>query len=108
MRDNKAYVYILRVSSDGIYKIGVSKNVEKRVKQLQTGNPEPIEIVKTFLSEYPYKVESVMHRRFNRNHVQGECYYLSEQDIETFEESCKVCETNFSIMDDMQNHRYWL
>ena len=108
MRDNKSYVYILKVSSDGIYKVGVSKNVEKRVKQLQTGNPEKIEIVKTFLSDYPYKIESVLHRSYQRNHVQGECYYLSEKDIENFEERCSICEQNFSIMEDMNSHRYWL
>ncbi|MCM1221537.1 MAG: GIY-YIG nuclease family protein [Lachnospiraceae bacterium] len=102
----KAYVYILKVSPDGVYKIGVSKDVEKRVKQLQTGNPESIEIVKKFLSNYPYKIESVMHRRFQYNHVQGECYYLSEHDIETFEESCSICETNFSLLEDIESYNY--
>lgn len=106
MRDNKAYVYILKVNSDGIYKVGVSKNVERRVKQLQTGNPEPIEIVKTFLSEYPYKIESLLHRRFKRNQVQGECYYLSEQDIQTFEENCAISERNLSIMEEMEYMNY--
>ena len=100
---NKAYIYLLKVSSDGIYKIGVSKNVEKRVKQLQTGNPEPIEIVKTFLSQYPYKIENVLHRRFKTNNVQGECFYMSEKDIENFEEDCKVCEENFTLFDDYEN-----
>lgn len=99
MRD-KAYVYIIKVSPDGIYKIGVSKNPEKRIKQLQTGNPEKIELIKTFLSSYPYKMENVFHRRFKRNHVQGECYYLSQEDIEHFEESCRICETNFEIMEE--------
>lgn len=108
MRDNKGYVYILKVSSDGIYKIGVSKNVERRVKQLQTGNAEPIEIIRTFLSDYPYKVESVLHRKFQREHVHGECYYLSEKDINSFEDYCSILETNFSIQEDMKSPTYWL
>ena len=45
----KSYVYLIKISNEGIYKIGVSKDVNKRVKQLQTGNPEQIEIIKTFL-----------------------------------------------------------
>lgn len=105
MRD-RAYVYLLKVSSEGIYKIGVSRNVERRVKQLQTGNPEPIEIVKTFLSQYPYKIENVLHRRYRLNHVQGECFYLSKDDIEHFEESCKICETNFEILDERNDPYY--
>ena len=99
----QAYVYIIKVSSEGIYKVGVSKNVKRRVKQLQTGNPEPIEIVKTFLSNYPYKIESVLHRRFKINHVHGECYYLSKQDIENFEENCALSERNFGILEEMEN-----
>ena len=107
MRD-KSYVYLLKVSSDGIYKIGVSKDVKKRVKQLQTGNPEPIEIVKTFLSQYPFKIESVLHRRYRLNHVYGECYYLDKKDIDNFEENCSICETNFTIMDERNNPYYYL
>ncbi len=99
----KSFVYLLKVSNEGIYKIGVSKNVEKRVKQLQTGNPEPIEILKSFLSQYPYKLESVLHRRYNYNHVQGECFYMEQKDIDNFEEDCLILETNFKILDEMNN-----
>ena len=48
-----AFVYLLKIQENGIYKIGVSKNVEKRVKQLQTGNTEQIYLVNKFHSNYP-------------------------------------------------------
>lgn len=99
----KGYVYLLKVSNEGIYKIGVSKNVEKRVKQLQTGNPEEIEIIKKFLSKYPYKVESVLHRRYNYKLAHGECFYLEQKDIDNFEEDCLISETNFEILEDYEN-----
>lgn len=99
----KSYVYLLKVSSEGIYKIGVSKDVNKRVKQLQTGNPEPIEIIKTFLSKYPYKIESILHRRYNYKHVQGECFYLEQKDIDNFEEDCLISETNFQCLEELNN-----
>lgn len=105
MRD-KAYVYLLKVSGEGIYKIGVSKNVERRVKQLQTGNPEKIEIIKTFLSQYPYKIENVLHRRYKVKHVFGECFQLTNEDINHFEESCRICETNFEILDERNDPYY--
>ena len=78
----KSYVYLLKVSSEGIYKIGVSKDVNKRIKQLQTGNPETIYLINKFHSEYAYKIESVLHRRFKSKHVQGECFYLEPKDID--------------------------
>ena len=102
MRD-KSYVYLLKVSSDGIYKIGVAKDVNRRVKQLQTGNPEEIQILKTFHSQYPYKIESYLHRKYKRNNVLGECFYLSNKDINEFDETCKMCETNFEIMETWNN-----
>lgn len=54
------YVYVLRAGTDH-YKIGVSKNVEKRVADLQTSNPELIEIVTTKLIEDSYSIENSLH-----------------------------------------------
>lgn len=99
----KSNVYLLKVSPDGIYKIGVAKNVNRRVKQLQTGNPEKIEIIRVFPTNYPFKIESYLHRKHSYNHVQGECYYMSEQDIKDFDETCSLCERNFEIMENINN-----
>lgn len=101
----KSFVYLLKVSDD-IYKIGVSKNVNKRVKQLQTGNPDIIEIIETFPSQYPYKVESVLHRRYNYKNIHGECFKLDKKDIEDFKKYCLTCETNFKCLEDMENHYF--
>lgn len=104
----KSYVYLIKISNEGIYKIGVSKDVNKRVKQLQTGNPEKIEIIKTFLSKYPYKIESVLHRRYKYKNVQGECFYLEQKDIDNFDEDCLICETNFQCMEDSMNNYFYI
>ena len=45
---DKRYVYILKTSDD-VYKIGVAKDVESRVRQLQTGSVEEITLVNKFL-----------------------------------------------------------
>ena len=49
----KGYVYLL---TDGeFFKIGVTKgSIEKRIKKLQTGNPNNIAIVNYHLTEYPF------------------------------------------------------
>ena len=51
----KGYVYLL---TDGeFFKIGVTRgSIEKRIKKLQTGNPDNIVIVNYHLTEYPFKL----------------------------------------------------
>ena len=44
---HKRYVYLLK-TDDNRYKIGVSVNVERRIKQLQTGCSDKIMIVDKF------------------------------------------------------------
>ena len=50
------------------YKIGVtrSNNFEKRKKELQTGNASEILVSKTFKSDYPFKLENILHCHFRR------------------------------------------
>lgn len=72
------------------YKIGVTKrSVEKRIKQLKTGNPDEILLVKQFECEYYRKVESWLHRKHAAKRVEGEWFILDEDDIKIFEDDCK-------------------
>jgi hypothetical protein len=52
-------------TDDNFFKIGISENPNKRVKQLQTGNGSRLRIVKTF--ENPSKIysERLMERRLH-------------------------------------------
>jgi len=63
------YVYLfLEIDSAGqeTYKIGITKNdPNKRIKQLQTGNPRKIELLKTYSSENYLKVEKWLHRKYS-------------------------------------------
>ena len=43
--DKSVSIYIIRHGNQRIYKIGISDKPEKRVKQLQTGNPYPLKII---------------------------------------------------------------
>lgn len=54
------YVYMLKVG-DKHYKVGVALNVQSRVKDLQTSNPNVIEVVTTKLVEETYKIEGSLH-----------------------------------------------
>lgn len=59
-KNNPGYVYVIRAGNN--YKIGVAKNPEERLKNLQTGNPEELILEYSEFRNEPYKVEKVVHR----------------------------------------------
>ena len=99
---DKRYVYILKTSDD-VYKIGVAKDVESRVRQLQTGSVEEITLVNKFLSEFPFKIESTLHRKYNRNRINGEWYYLTEENLNSCINDCEKMEKNFKCLVEAKN-----
>ena len=99
---DKRYVYILKTSDD-VYKIGVAKDVESRVRQLQTGSVEEITLVNKFLSEFPFKIESTLHRKYNSNRINGEWYYLTEENLNSFINDCEKMEKNFKCLVEAKN-----
>jgi len=65
-------LYVL--SCNDLIKIGITNNIDKRVKTLQTGNPHPI-IVEYVESRYkPHKAEQYLHRAFHKNRISGEWF----------------------------------
>lgn len=99
---NKRYVYLLK-TPENVFKIGVAKNIDKRIKSLQTGCADKITLVDKFLSNYPFKIESTLHRRYEDVKVNGEWYYLTNENINNFQNDCKLMEGNFKCLDEMQN-----
>ena len=91
-------VYLLKSSYTGYYKIGVSKNPAKRVKQLQTGTSENIEIIHSFTSEYPYKLECALHNHFTMYKVNREWYNLPIESHFDFIEICNRFEKNIILI----------
>ena len=63
-------VYFIRQS--GFVKIGVSADPEKRIRELQTGNPEPLELLHTEGGGYHREAE--LHQRFADLWVNGEWF----------------------------------
>lgn len=91
----KKYVYLLQSLENGYYKIGVSKNPQKRIDQLQTGNSSEIKLKYVFLSEIPYKVESSIKNYYLSYRKKGEWFDLPLLEEQKFIEKCKNIE--FSI-----------
>lgn len=84
-------VYLLGEFSDcGRFKIGVSKNpVNRRLKQLQTGNSNEIFVVNEYKTKNYREVERYLHRKYNPDKAMGEWFELSHDDVINFTKTAK-------------------
>lgn len=96
-------IYLIKSLNEGIYKIGVSKNPNKRLKEIQTGNPAPVEIVQLYETEMAYKVEKALHNRYSHFNTHGEWFELSIKEEMSFLETCASIEKTFKDLKNLGN-----
>ena len=78
------FVYLIgEINSDNKYKIGSTraKSINKRLKQLQTGNSNELFIKSFYETDKPFKLETMLHNRFKDNNVIGEWFEMKEDEI---------------------------
>ena len=101
------YVYLIgEMDNKGRYKIGSTKakDVNKRLKQLQTGNSSELFIKESYETEHPFKLEKMLHNHFKSSNLIGEWFELSESDTEAFR---KVCEEKEKIISSLKNNPFY-
>lgn len=101
------YVYLIgEVGDEGRYKIGSTraKNVNTRMKQLQTGNSSELYIVQFYETDYPFKLEKMLHNHFKSRNLIGEWFELSESDVEAFK---GVCEEKMRVVESLKNNPFY-
>lgn len=69
---------IYLISDGNYYKIGHSKNPEKRLAQLQTGQGRKLFLVKTWETDNDLAVEKRLHKMFWQNKTRGEWFNFSQ------------------------------
>jgi hypothetical protein len=75
------FVYVARESISGRYKIGISKNPERRIKELNIGNPEELELVAVYKANKPgYQSEINAHKCNGLIRIRSE-WFDAESDI---------------------------
>ena len=97
------YVYLIGEKDNiGKYKIGSTKakDVNKRLKQLQTGNSSELFIKEYYETEHPFKLEKMLHNHFKSSNLIGEWFELSENDIEAFRGVCEEKEKTIEALKD--------
>lgn len=75
----QGWVYIAKC--ENTYKIGwTGQDPEKRIANMRTGNPLPIELIGTIRGTIV--LESMLHRQFASKRSAGEWFFLEPDDIE--------------------------
>lgn len=96
-------IYLIQSLENGYYKIGVSKNPNRRLSTLQTGNSSKLKLVITYQTDLAYKIEKSLHNKFSHTNKIGEWFDLSVVEALTFVESCKKIEENFIFLKENGN-----
>lgn len=96
------FVYLIcDLDKVNAYKIGVTKNIiDKRKKELQTGNSSELHICNYYETEHPYKIESMLHNRFHLNNIKNEWFELTDEQAMSFIDECKKCDIIISALKD--------
>ena len=99
-------VYLIRNQSAAgdCYKIGFTKNVKQRLKNLQTGNPNPLDVVCTFASTQASLLETVLHRTFRVENIRDEWFQLTDEQVSLFLDECATIEKTLNLL---KENTYW-
>ncbi len=79
---NSCYVYFILNSDSNAIKIGRAKDVEKRLKSLQTGSPAKLQLiskVRVASEKEAAKKEKLIHQQFKESRITGEWFRCSPE-----------------------------
>lgn len=76
------YVYILNVTDTDIYKIGYSKNANKRIDSIKTSSPLEIKLLKVYKCYNALQLEKELHNLFKSNRTNREWFKLNSNDLD--------------------------
>lgn len=97
----KSYIYVFCDPAQNLYKIGVTKNLySKGMKQLQTGNGTELHLVTYHETYFPYRMETLLHNKFQFKRGHGEWFRLSIEDLTSFKKICQLFENVIEQLKD--------
>jgi hypothetical protein len=96
----KIYLISAYLNGETLYKIGIThRDVEKRLKELKTGNAAELKIVEVFESKWATKIEINFHVSLaSKNIGGGEWFVLTNDDVDNFICKCKMLHENFELL----------
>ena len=88
---NWCYVYLMRDTTNGYHKIGISNKPEYREKTLQSEKPsiEMLACKKFPTRKIAEAIESALHTAYSQQRVRGEWFNLNDEDVAAIIETLK-------------------
>lgn len=103
-------VYLIKQKNTDLYKIGITKNANKRKLQIQTGSPQKIEILYLYESEMASKIERFFHKKYFHtkfdetfDKIEGEWFKLNPKEVLSFNDDCQKIEDGFKLLKELDN-----
>lgn len=104
-------VYLINQLNTELYKIGVSKNVNNRLLQLQTGSAVKCQVVKFYETKNAYKIEKVLHQKYwsmkyddhDFKTLVGEWFKLDVNIVLNFINDCEFINQNIEFLKKNDN-----
>jgi predicted GIY-YIG superfamily endonuclease len=81
-RERKGFVYLIRNRDTGTYKIGISKNVDRRLRTLNSAAGGGLELIHTIESTDMRRTERELHERYALAQLHNEWFALEDEDVE--------------------------
>lgn len=99
------YIYLMESirDYDTIYKIGYSKNPNKRIKNIQTGNDGLVKIIEVFETKHGKKLETFLHNLYSHKRKNMEWFDLNIDDINLFQINCSKIENSLDIFSKLKS-----
>lgn len=76
-------IYIIKIKDTDYYKIGVSQNHCRRIRDISSCMPFTIELLYVNNHENAYQIEHEVHQMMKDKYVKSEWFILSEKEYET-------------------------
>ena len=81
-RNRAGYVYVLAVpNTPGLFKIGRTVDLDDRLRTFNVKLPFPVQYEHTIKSRDCYALETMLHRLFAAQRVEGEFFTLDNADL---------------------------
>ena len=99
------HVYFIRSGKKGDIKIGKSNDPEKRMAELQTGNPKILRLIATIpckSEQEAFDLEKALHKTFKSRWLHGEWFHrnIRLKDIEKAKAKARERDRHLDNIDD--------
>lgn len=90
-RKKSDLLYILKHKNiNDYYKIGITYDIEARIKQLSTASPFGIEVIKLIHNDKVSKIEKELHNTYSNKRLNGEWFKLTNDELNKIINDIKI------------------